>query len=106
MFNLFYINLVNIVQKHTQKQKICLHGTHSGPRVHLQRKFKTPVLRIVSGLHRNDLDWRVKESGFSIPLLRRFFYHTFFSWFHRHRWLTNVTLNICDNLRLNIISVL
>jgi hypothetical protein len=29
----------------------------------LQRKFKTTVYRIVGGLYRNELDWRVKGSG-------------------------------------------
>ena len=29
----------------------------------LQRKFITPVYRIVGGLYRNELDWRVKRSG-------------------------------------------
>ena len=29
----------------------------------LQRKFKTTVYRIVGGLYRNELDWRLKGSG-------------------------------------------
>ena len=79
MFHFFYINLVNIVQKHTQKQKICLFMVHIQDLVYTYKgNLKLPfweslVAYIVTTWTG---EWREVDSN---PFIKKvFFYHTIF----------------------------